>query len=548
MKKAFCLFFICILLFSLSGCGPERSLPDGADTEWTGGSLEEKNPQGGNLQPNRPSQEAEAESVEITESALLPLQLYLGSHYLDEWDENFNVLCAMSWQNLRMGEESAKRFPALYEILQGMDAENAAYYASTMEGLLPQAKEACAANPEYFSGFSMESRYSPQRADSFVLSIMEDSYEYTGGVHPNYGCFCMNFDPASGELLQLEDILLNTESLPQLLAEKIRSKYSFDSFEGLEGQLADYSLIDFNWSLGYQGITFYFNPSEIAAYAVGLLSVTIWFDENPELFQEKYMEVPEGGYARLLPLFTEVEVDLKANDGRRDQLSVFTVEGEYGSKQLQILWNEVEFVEDDYTGFELIPYLVCLGEGAAARYFLYVETVGENGYRSLYMYDLNGEVISMIAELSGAGFPSYHDEEQGIYYYALFNDPSSFLLGTKINILGSMTGTKHYSTNPQSGIAETTADAYDLPEDMPEIISKIPLRVRILPQLQEEELPAGTHFSFLQTDNESYVDMSLPDGRKCRIDFEYKDWTLTINGVPDLDCFEELIYSDSNAG
>ena len=65
----------------------------------------------------------------------------------------------------------------------------------------------------------------------------------------------------------------------------------------------------------------------------------------------------------------------------------------------------------------------------------------------------------------------------------------------------------------------------------------------ILPENKVETVPAGTEFSFLRTDNESYVDLKMEDGRECRIEFEEIDYTSCSNGVPEWECFENLMYA-----
>ena len=86
-------------------------------------------------------------------------------------------------------------------------------------------------------------------------------------------------------------------------------------------------------------------------------------------------------------------------------------------------------------------------------------------------------------------------------------------------------------------------DTYTLREDLDPIISSISLPVILLPQNSKEIIPAGTEFRFLRTDNETYVDLAMADGQECRIVIEEIDWTPTINGVPEWECFENLIYA-----
>ena len=59
----------------------------------------------------------------------------------------------------------------------------------------------------------------------------------------------------------------------------------------------------------------------------------------------------------------------------------------------------------------------------------------------------------------------------------------------------------------------------------------------------KEELPAGTEFYFIRTDGASYVDARLTDGRECRIMVEFEDYTQTINGVDQWECFDNLLYA-----
>jgi hypothetical protein len=86
------------------------------------------------------------------------------------------------------------------------------------------------------------------------------------------------------------------------------------------------------------------------------------------------------------------------------------------------------------------------------------------------------------------------------------------------------------------------AEEYGFVGELEPIVSTVPLEVTVLPD-SKETLPAGTEFFFLRTDNESYVVLELADGRECRIDIVEIDWIPTINGVPEWECFEDLMYA-----
>ncbi len=517
MKRLMALFLVLMLLLSLAGCGKTKPKGDGEDQGKDDTAVE-----------TDPKEE---------EGGLRHIRVMKGSGYLEEWDENYNLLCDATWEEIALMDD----YPQLSSALEELNIEQAVGASSFVHEWLPYAQEDMAWDPEYFGGYTWETEYSIQRADTLVFSIREDFYSYTGGVHGNYGSMGWNFDAATGERLELVDVLADTDGLAELLGEKLREKYPYEPFESLDAVLAEYTLDQYNWSLGYQGLTFYFNPYEIAAYASGLLTVTFWFDEMEELFYEEYTKAPAGGYAVALAGWNEMDVDLQEGDGQKDTISYWTYAGEYGESYLNVSVNGETYEEKAWCGFDIDPYLVCV-DGA---FYLYVEGSSANDYRTVYIYDISSGTPQLMEEYSGAGFLNVWDPDAGIdgvYYTAVFNDPAEFTLGSKCNLLGTKTAYRNYTVDAD-GTLLPLSDVYELDQDLEPIVSVVPLDVTILPKNKVETVPTGTEFSFLRTDNESYVDLKMEDGRECRIEIEEIDYTPCINGVPEWDCFEDLMYA-----
>ena len=517
MKQLMALFLVLMLLLSLAGCGKTKPKGDGEDQGKDDTAVE-----------TDPKEE---------EGGLRHIRVMKGSGYLEEWDENYNLLCDATWEDIALVDD----YPQLSAVLFELNTDQSVGAYSFVEEWLPYAEEQCAENPEYFGGYTSSSAYSIRRADSLIFSIREDVGSYTGGVHSNYGVVSWNFDTATGEKLTLDNVLTGMEGLNEILCEKLRAKYPLVSFESLEMILADYTPESYTWTLDYQGITFYFSPYEIASFAAGLMTVNIWFDEMPELFCEEYTMAPEGGYAMALPYYYETEVDLAAGDSVRDTISYWTYEDEYGAMSLTVSLNGQEYTEESWSTFSVEPYLVCVEE----NFYLYVEGYAGNDYRVLYVYDLAGGEIELMDEFSNAGFVRVWEENagiDGIYYTVLFNDPSEFILGSKCDLLGTKTAYRNYNVDAD-GTLLPLSDVYELDQDLEPIVSVVSLDVIILPENKVETVPAGTEFSFLRTDNESYVDLKMEDGRECRIEFEEIDYTSCINGVPEWECFENLMYA-----
>ncbi len=530
MKRLFSALLAAALLLSLTACGgknTDKSTENPTGSQSQGDASVEKNP--------------EDPTGADTVPAVVPLRIMKGNGYCENWEGEASQLVTAGWEELKLIDDYPELADALFEL--NNDQSVGGY--SFVHEWLPAAQEHLAQSPEYFGGYTFESRYTVQRADSLILSIREDHSAYTGGVHPNYGAVGMTYDTATGVRLELTDVLTDTDSLDEILTEKIREKYSFDSFDGLHELLMDYAPEDYDWTLSYQGITFYFDPYEIAPFAAGLLTATIWFDEMPELFRGEYMVLPQGGYAMALPYYDDVEVDLYLGDDVRDSLSFWTREDEYGEKYLTLELNGQQYTDETCWGYIIEPYLVCMGEQDSRRCYIYAEATIENDYRVLYSYDLSSGTPRLITDYSGVGFHGVWDPEagsQGMYYTVLFNDPAEVALGTKCHMLGTKTAYRNYALD-MGGTLQPLSDAYELDEDLAPIISSIPLDVKILPQNTVETVPAGTEFFFLRTDNESWVDLAMTDGRECRIELETLEWPHTINGIPEEECFANLLYA-----
>ena len=180
------------------------------------------------------------------------------------------------------------------------------------------------------------------------------------------------------------------------------------------------------------------------------------------------------------------------------------------------------------------------------RYYLYAETVGENGFRTMYTYDLSSGTPVLTSEFEGVGRVTHWGQPLGLQnlnYYEVLNTPVGFDLQTKCNLLGSKMAVRSYAV-ADDGALTALSDVYTLSRDLAPITSAVPLEVLILSSNTVETIPAQTTFAFLRTDNETYVDLMLPDSRECRITIREIDWTPTINGIPEWECFSDLMYAD----
>lgn len=529
MKKIIAIILAFSLIFCFASCAKDN--PENFVTEST--SAENNN---------------SAEKKNVVEF----LSVYTEKAYeYETYSEDYYYLTEVNYQKLHLSEESKKEYPSLAKTLASLNADKTEFYKNKAKEIDEYASEQL--NYYYEDGeqpavYSANNEYFLQRADNIVLSLRSDADEFSGGAHPNYSYGGYNFDTVTGEELFITDVMTDISSLPEILSEKIKSKEEFaDGFFGpLEDVLSEYTAEQFIWTIGYQGITFYFSPYEIASHAAGLITATVCFDEYPELFNKKYTVAPES-YAFALPEYSEVEFDMNPSDGKKDKvcvgLSYYTEEGSY--KDISLNLNGNEFTVEDVFAFSAEYYLV----NSNGRYFVYLVPYGYNDYTNILVYDLNGNEIKETGSFDRTSFCSlvWEDKNEDTHQAKLaFNNPTQLVLETTFDILGTYAADKTYTVNSETGMPESTDEFYTVDESFTHVlISKEAFNVKILPDMKSELIKAGSEFTLLRTDGKTYVDAKLDDGRECRINVERNrtDYQLCINGTPEYELFEEIYYA-----
>ena len=129
------------------------------------------------------------------------------------------------------------------------------------------------------------------RADSQVISLYLEYSEFTGGSHPSILTDSQTYSSATGQPLQLTDLLAAGYPLTDLaspvnalLAERAQELY--DDYEALVGKAFSDGTVQ--WYLSDQGLCFHFSPYVIGPYASGPISVTVTYDQLTQVLRPDY--------------------------------------------------------------------------------------------------------------------------------------------------------------------------------------------------------------------------------------------------------------------
>ncbi len=279
-------------------------------------------------------------------------------------------------------------------------------------------------NPPVFYPYYSHREIFAKRADQLALSFLCADSSFTHGAHGSYELSGENFDAQTGKRLELTDVFMNVESLPDNVINCLRETYDARVFYDNTDKTVTKSILEgsVNWTLSSRGVTFYFNPYEIAPYASGLLTATILFDERPGLFRETYNR-GAASYAEEIPLWQEACISLQDDGlGKKDRLYV-SVENE----NICIKLND-SFLRDPQPAKKASAVFLHTEDN---RNYLYVDCISSkenNKRRWLCIYDLNGSTPSLIRTTYYSFFQSLdQDGEKGTHTRQwIITDPHEF--------------------------------------------------------------------------------------------------------------------------
>ncbi|MDE6743071.1 MAG: hypothetical protein K2J95_04220 [Lachnospiraceae bacterium] len=356
-----------------------------------------------------------------------------------------------------------------------------------------------------------------QRADTCVYSVVrkcmigeleqEDShYSYLKTCLYN-GYFGYTFDSQTGERLALTDIVTDQEQLPELIVESLEETYQETLPEGSESMIEDLLKNgELAWSLGYQGITFYIQSEQIGIDDIRIYQALILFAAEPDLFVEKYCDIPEY-YAMQYDIMEWVVADTN-NDGKVERIDMGNWE------------NVADKFEEEWRG---------LGDNVRLTLIS-----GRNGDMYLYLYtdcelDFTGKVA--VYDLSGEE-PAYIYTESGLINHGMMVDPAyvtyrmldeSLPGGTPAYPHGGGVGASIYmiSDISEAGILEEDTNTwfYDKWNMLYQVENSIEGRiVNVNGEDQGESitLTEGMRVMAFRT-GYLYIDFILEDGRLCRL-------------------------------
>ena len=520
MKKISLMTLIICMMMALTACGDKTSVTekeeDLRDNEVTESIAEiapeeeaEEKPQSQDLK--EPETEEEP-SVVIEKPQILSLQETRNARY--EGINDFEKLLVISESNNVMFWEDADKYPEMDRVLSEIEGMQTRTMEDEADNMLSFAKEMgmTDGDAENFKTQVSKSDVQIRRADSIVLSYLTDSYADYGFIEDFRGMQGSNYDVQTGKQLLLSDVIMDMEPVPAAVLNELNSHlWAGEGYS--ENVVKEYFKNTpedgISWTLDYNGVTFYFGDGDLEEPGNGCLSATVSFAEYPELFDEKYTNVPEA-YMVALVLDHSFFTDLDA-DGTLEELNCSGVYNEtdrfYSRLGIYTDFTGSYHYEDLFAyGFQ--PYYVKTADGNHYIYMFCEESESGNRQMMLVVYNVNGGALTRVGDMNIA--PAYIPSD----HFVLPLNPNHMLLDNYDSQAQDaeyyMVGVDGMPVAEANSIQEGSAEYYDVepdPEDAVDIESLEPVDAKdpLLEQISD------TYYAYMKVNPQSGETVYYPN-------------------------------------
>ena len=267
------------------------------------------------------------------------------------------------------------------------------------------------------------------------------------------------YDVETGKELSLMDIVVDESKIRDLIAEKLDEEYGDIFFDDIYTLIDQYDFHSLCWSISYFDVTLYFNPYDLGPYASGSQQVVFPFSEYADLFDEKYLSVPEQ-FVTQLGEYEQFCLDVNG-DGKNENIDLSSKYLEDDCLSVLISVDGKETDSDSWS-YRIDTYLIKVQN----KVYLYLFEHHENDYVTLKVYDFAKEdfVENDNANLYIPGKSSFEERDNISFCEStspVFSNPEKVCMASRLDTLSTYEGTKEYHVN-ESGIPVTEDDYYDV--------------------------------------------------------------------------------------
>ena len=437
-----------------------------------------------------------------------PLGIYkteLSNSHFEMLNDNYYSLYATN-QYFLADEKTTLRYPELADALMQLKEQKEHNFDMATESLLDSQKFMIETE-SYPIDLTDYTECRVLRADNVLFSFIETNENYYGGAHGMYSVAGYAFDVETGKNLSFTDIVVDETKIRDLIAEKLDEEYGDIFFDDIHNLIDQYDFNSLCWSISYFDVTLYFNPYDLGPYASGSQQVVFPFSEYADLFDEKYLSVPEQ-FVTQLSEYEQFCLDVNG-DGKNEDIGLSSKYLEDDCLSVLISVDGKETDSDSWS-YRIDTYLIKVQN----KVYLYLFEHHENDYVTLKVYDFAKEDF---VENDNANLyipeKSNFEERDNISFCEsispVFSNPGKVRMASRLETLSTYQGTKEYHVN-ESGMLVTDDDYYDVEVSfLIKTLEDIPCQIVSGEEMNTSEsgtIPAGTFVKIISaTEDKVFV-------------------------------------------
>lgn len=437
-----------------------------------------------------------------------PLGIYkteLSNSHFEMLNDNYYSLYATN-QYFLADEKTTLRYPELADALIQLKEQKEHNFDMATESLL-DSQQFMIETESYPIDLTDYTECRVLRADNVLFSFIETNENYYGGAHGMYSVAGYAYDVETGKNLSFTDIVVDETKIRDLIAEKLDEEYGDIFFDDIHTLIDQYDFNSLCWSISYFDVTLYFNPYDLGPYASGSQQVVFPFSEYADLFDEKYLSVPEQ-FVTQLSEYEQFCMDVNG-DGKNEDIGLSSKYLEDDCLSVLISVDGKETDSDSWS-YRIDTYLIKVQN----KVYLYLFEHHENDYVTLKVYDFAKEDF---VENDNANLyipeKSNFEERDNISFYEstspVFSNPGKVRMASRLETLSTYQGTKEYHVN-ESGMLVTDDDYYDVEVSfLIKTLEDIPCQIVSGEEMNTSEsgtIPAGTFVKIISaTEDKVFV-------------------------------------------
>ena len=437
-----------------------------------------------------------------------PLGIYkteLSNSHFEMLNDDYYSLYATN-QYFLADEKTTLRYPELADALMQLKEQKEHNFDMATESLL-DSQQFMIETESYPIDLTDYTECRVLRADNVLFSFIETNENYYGGAHGMYSVAGYAFDVDTGKNLSFTDIVVDETKIRDLIAEKLDEEYGDIFFDDIHTLIDQYDFNSLCWSISYFDVTLYFNPYDLGPYASGSQQVVFPFSEYADLFDEKYLSVPEQ-FVTQLSEYEQFCMDVNG-DGKNEDIGLSSKYLEDDCLSVLISVDGKETDSDSWS-YRIDTYLIKVQN----KVYLYLFEHHENDYVTLKVYDFAKEDF---VENDNANLyipeKSNFEERDNISFCEstspVFSNPGKVRMASRLETLSTYQGTKEYHVN-ESGMLVTDDDYYDVEVSfLIKTLEDIPCQIVSGEEMNTSEsgtIPAGTFVKIISaTEDKVFV-------------------------------------------